>query len=256
MVRDPRRHIDAQGLFRLDAPVPTARRTWLRHHGAFSRARGTWGHGEELAEQRLHLAAHLPAAPAGAAGLRLRARFGAAAAARGAGLERLEADRLRRAGRDLVQREAQGDLQVRSATLLPLRALAAPKQRVEAAQVPEIAHEDTERFGEIEVREAGRPAAAQARLAVAVVGRALVGVAQHLVRLGDLFELLLGGLVPAVAVGVVLHRQTAIGLLDVGLGGLAGHPQQRVIVAPGRTTHSSSSPSRRLVWSTSATILS
>src|SRR5438552_2903076 len=85
-----------------------------------------------------------------------------------------------------------------------------------------------------------------------VVGRALVRIAQHLVRLGEPLEPLLG-VVALVAIGVVVHRELAIGLLDVGLGSLARHSQNPVVV---RRPHASSSPTRRLVWSTSATILS
>ena len=250
VVGDARGHVDAQRLLGFDAPIPAARRAGLGNDGPLARTRGARRDGEQLAEQRLRLAAHLASAPAGAAGLRLRARLGAAAAARRARLEGADAHRLRGAGGDLVEREPQGDLQVGPAPLVALRAFSAPEQGVEAAQVPEVAHEDAERFGEVEVREAeARAAAAQAGLAVAVVGGAFVGIAQHLVGLGDLLELLFGDLVPVVAIGVVLHGEAAIRFLDFGLGRLARHAQQRVVVASPsrRATHASSSPSRRLV---------
>jgi hypothetical protein len=53
-------------------------------------------------------------------------------------------------------------------------------------------------------------------MAVLVVGRALLRIAQHLVGLFGLLELDLGrlGCFTLVAVRVVLHRQLAIGLLD------------------------------------------
>src|SRR5207244_3239708 len=78
--------------------------------------------------------------------------------------------------------------------------------------------------------------------------------AQNLVGFGDLFELFLGCrlLVGSQAVGMVLHGETAISLLDLRLVRTALHPEAGVIVQ----AHSSSSPTRRLVWSTSATILS
>src|SRR5439155_8522786 len=138
-------------------------------------------------------------------------------------------------------------------------ALAAAEDRVEPAQAPEVAHEDVERLGQVEMREAEpalagarRRAAPQARVTVAVVDGALVGIAQHLVRLGEPLEPLLG-VVALVAIGMVVHRELAIGLLDVGLGSVARHSQNPVVV---RRPHASSSPTRRLVWSTSATILS
>src|SRR2546422_10990131 len=57
---------------------------------------------------------------------------------------------------------------------------------------------------------------------------------------------------PPDAVGMVLHRQPPVGLLDFGLVGVPRHSQNGVEVLG----HSSSSPTRRLVCSTSATILS
>src|SRR3990172_4014890 len=48
-----------------------------------------------------------------------------------------------------------------------------------------------------------------------VVLGALFTVAQHLIGLVDLLEPLLGGLVVGVFVGVVLHRQPAVGALDL-----------------------------------------
>ncbi|MNR27136.1 hypothetical protein D3C85_1443920 [compost metagenome] len=56
-------------------------------------------------------------------------------------------------------------------------------------------------------------------MAVLIVGRALAGVGQHFVGLVGLFEFILGLLVPRIAVRVVFHRQSAIGLLQLGLAG-------------------------------------
>jgi hypothetical protein len=52
-------------------------------------------------------------------------------------------------------------------------------------------------------------------MAVAVVGGALVGVAQHLVGLAGLLELLFGRVVAGVAVRMVLERLLAIGALQL-----------------------------------------
>src|SRR5256885_16649019 len=71
------------------------------------------------------------------------------------------------------------------------------------------------------------------------------------VPLGVLFGLFPGGLAPAVSVGVEFHREATVRLLDLRFGGPTLHSEQGVVVA-----HSSSSASRRLVWSTRATILS
>ncbi|MNG02380.1 hypothetical protein D3C84_854060 [compost metagenome] len=58
-------------------------------------------------------------------------------------------------------------------------------------------------------------------MAVLVVGGALARVGQHFVGLVGLLEFLLGRLVARIAVRVVLHRQAAIGLLQLGLTGAA-----------------------------------
>ena len=95
-----------------------------------------------------------------------------------------------------------------------------------------------------------RAGTAQPRLAEAVVAGALVAVPQDLVGLGDLLELGLR-VGRAVAVGVVLHGQLAVRLLDVVLGGVARYAEQGVEVA-----HSNNPSTRRLVCSTSPMILS
>jgi hypothetical protein len=68
----------------------------------------------------------------------------------------------------------------------------------------------------------------QPRLAVAIVRRPLLGIAQHVVRLGHDLELFLGVLGPVVPVGVVLHRQLAICLLDLVVGRAARDAEDRV----------------------------
>jgi hypothetical protein len=72
-----------------------------------------------------------------------------------------------------------------------------------------------------------------ARVAVLVVGGALLRVGEHLVGLLGLLELLFGllGVVTLVAVRVVLHGQLAVGLLDVVVGGVLGHAEDVVVVA-------------------------
>src|SRR5207244_4250113 len=55
-------------------------------------------------------------------------------------------------------------------------------------------------------------------------------IAEHLVRLVDLLEFPLGGLVPWLDVGVVLARELPKRLLDLFRGGGLGHAQRRVVV--------------------------
>jgi hypothetical protein len=131
---------------------------------------------------------------------------------------------------------------------LPSGTLGATEKRVEPAQPAEVPHEDVERFRQVEVGEpAGAPARAalQPRFAEPIVGGAPLGVAEYLVGLGDLLELRFRGfLLPrGDAVGMMLHRELAICLLDLAIVRVALDPQDGVVVA----FHSSSSPTRRLV---------
>src|SRR5687768_5697591 len=60
-------------------------------------------------------------------------------------------------------------------------------------------------------------ASPQSRFAVAIIEPALVGIAQHVVRLGDRLELLFRFLRSVVAIGVARHRQLAIRCLYLEL---------------------------------------
>src|SRR2546422_4401526 len=255
VVRDAGRHVDLHRLLGPDPAVAAALGARIRDHHPLAAAGGTRRDGDELPEHGARLAPHLAGAAAAATGRGPRALLGTRAAARRATVERAHAHGLRRPRGDVGQRELERHLEVRS-TVPVASTLAAAEDRVEPTQVPEVAHEDVERLGQIEMGEVEPGArggtAPEARFAVAVVGRALVRIAQHLVRLGEPLEPLLG-VVALVAIGVVVHRELAIGLLDVGLGSVARHSQNPVVV---RRPHASSSPTRRLVWSTSATILS
>jgi len=65
----------------------------------------------------------------------------------------------------------------------------------------------------------------------AIVASALLGVREHRVCLAALFELLFRLRIVRVAVRMVLHRQLAIGALDLLVGGRAAHSQNFVIVS-------------------------
>ena len=67
-------------------------------------------------------------------------------------------------------------------------------------------------------------------MAVAVVGGALIGVAQHLVGLAGLLELLLGRMVAGIAVRMVLQRLLAVGALQFLIAGVARDAQNLVII--------------------------
>ena len=56
---------------------------------------------------------------------------------------------------------------------------------------------------------------AQTRVAMSVIQLSLLAVAQNFIRLGARFEFRFRRGVAGIAVGVILHRLTAIGALDV-----------------------------------------
>ena len=68
-------------------------------------------------------------------------------------------------------------------------------------------------------------------MAELIVALALLGVGEDLICLGGLLELLGRVLVALVAVGVVLHREFAIGLLDIVGRCVAGDAKHLVVVA-------------------------
>src|SRR5437899_1343810 len=144
---DPHTHVQ------LAPPAPAALGTRLRDHRSLAAARGTGRDGDELPEHRARLAPHLPGAAARAAGRGPRALLGARSTARRAAIQRAHAHGLRRPRGDFGQRELECHLQVRP-TVPVASALAAAEDRVEPAQAPEVAHEDVERLGQVEMREA------------------------------------------------------------------------------------------------------
>ena len=105
-----------------------------------------------------------------------------------------------------------------------------------AGRAAEQVGEDVAHRGgvEVEVAEAAEaaagPGAGGERAGAAVVLLALLGVAEHVVGLGDLLEARLGLLVVGVAVGVVLARELAVGLLDLLGGRLLVDPERLVVV--------------------------
>ena len=118
----------------------------------------------------------------------------------------------------LLQRQFHLDADVAAFAHAPLLAAAATEAaEVEAAEPASEAA--AEHIGEVaeDVAEvhAGEVAGLTAHSGVAelVVTRLLVGIAQHIVRLRGLLELLLGFLVAGISVGVVLHGLLAVGLL-------------------------------------------
>src|SRR5690606_38741500 len=242
--RDAGRDLDDQlALLALDTFAP-ARTAHLNDAMAVAPARRARRHAHQLAEDRALDATDLARAAARQAPVRRRAALRARAAARVARVEQPDPQRLARTGRDFLQRQRHLDLRVRAPALartLPPRAAA---EQVVQPECAEIAHEDVQRLGEIEAAEARARGAgpADARMAVTVVRGTLLRVAQDLVRLRRLLELLLGFLRTGVPVRVVLERQLAVRPLDRVRIGAAIHAQDLVVVP-----HSSSKRRRRML---------
>ncbi len=80
------------------------------------------------------------------------------------------------------------------------------------------------------------PAAAPAletRMPELIVNRALLSVAEHLVGLLGLLELVLGFRIVGISIGMVFHGQTPIGLFDVRLGRVARQLEELVVILLG-----------------------
>jgi hypothetical protein len=73
--------------------------------------------------------------------------------------------------------------------------------------------------------------AAYALMAELIITLTLLGIMENVISLGRLFKLLLGLFIAGIAVGVVLHRQFAVGRLDLVGGRALGNAQYLVIIS-------------------------
>lgn len=64
-----------------------------------------------------------------------------------------------------------------------------------------------------------------------IVGRTLLRIGQHLIGLLTLFKSGLGALVVLISIGMALHRQSTIGLLDLGIVSATRYPKHFVIIS-------------------------
>ena len=219
---DARRDLHREFAFLLDPTVPSARVTRaLDDLAASSALPACAGDGEESL-----LIADLAAPVALGACLGGRARLGSRPFAPIADLMPWELKRGLRAGRCFRKR----DLKV-TAEVGPAHGVTPSVSACEEVAKPT---EDVAEVGEDRRVEVLSPrAAAQARVPEAVVSASFVSVSQHRVRLGGLFELVLGRFVTWVAVGVVLERQLAVCALDLLVVSRSRQSQHFVIVALG-----------------------
>src|SRR5947208_1946326 len=110
-------------------------------------------------------------------------------------------------------------------------ARAAEHGRAAAARSAEDLAEDVaEDVAEVPAR-AGRGVRIDAGVAVLVVGRALLRVAEHLVGFLRFLEVLFGARVLRIAVRMPFHGKAPVGLLQVFLGGVAVDAEHFAVVA-------------------------
>ena len=108
-----------------------------------------------------------------------------------------------------------------------------PRRAAHAEHVFEDVGEGRAEIGAEAVRAAHAAALLERGMAEAVVGGALVGVLEDVVGLVDFLELVLAVLVAGIAVRVTLHRELAIGRLELGVARGALDRQDFVVAALG-----------------------
>src|SRR5581483_8790712 len=182
--------------------------------------------------------ADVPGADAGRADPGRRPGLGAGAGAR---LARGLAGHPQRHGRAvdrLQETQRHLGLDVRAATGAGRRTAAVEQAAEEVAHPAEPAGlrgraTAAEEVAEVEAAgaaRAGTEAAVGEERAGLVVLLAPLGVGEHVVGLGDLLEALLGLAVALVGIRVELAGELAVRLLDLGGGGVLGHPEDLVVV--------------------------
>ncbi len=221
-VSTPGGHLDREGLLLLHPAPAAAVGTGLLDDLALAPALGA---GLLDGEEAL-LHPHLADAVTGGAGLGLGPGLGAGAAAELALHQGGDADL------DLLARDRVLESEAEVITQVGTRARAAA-----AAAAEDVAEDIAEDVLETRPRKVSGAAETAARLdpgvAELVVGGAFLGVRENLVGQLGLLELGLGRRLAGIAVRVVLHGEPPVGLLDVGLAGVARHPQDLVIIAFG-----------------------
>ena len=142
----------------------------------------------------------------------------------------------------VVERELHADAQVCATALTGLGATCAGSAAESSKTAAEASSEDVAELSEDVVHahaaafvEAASAATAEAlrthRVAVTVVFLTLLLIAEDIVGLGSLLELLLGGLVAGVLVRVVFDGQLAVSFLDLVSRGCLAHPKDLVVIS-------------------------
>src|SRR5690606_12813971 len=163
------------------------------------------------AEEAL-LHAHRATASAGVAGLGLGARLGARAMAGFTVFPAGHAELGVETRRGLLKGDVERIFQVGAA--IHLRPASA------AAAAEDLAKDVAEGVGKARPAHAARGVGVDARMAETIVGGALFLVAENLVGLFGLLEMLFRLFIARVPVGMIFHRELAVGFLELVVGGI------------------------------------
>jgi len=234
-VMDPRRDLDVQPPLLEDLPSAFALRAWMLDQPPAAAALWAILRADELPEGAARDVLDAAEPLAGRADRDLGSRLHTVPRAAGAPNRDSERDFSFHPGRRLPERDLDVGRDVRaSAAWAPRRCeqIVAEEGREDVGQVPEV-----------ELRRV-EAAASEAAVAVPVVELAGLGIREHLVRLDDLLEALLG--VRRIRdVRMHLPSKAAKGFLDLGLVGVAAHAEDLVVVALGGR-HPEASVARRV----------
>ena len=218
---------DIQVAFALHTPRTTANLARVLDDAALAAAGGAGALHQEKPLLRPDLAATLT----GTAGLRARCRatFRANTLAGFAGNACRETDIFLGTRKGFFQRNLH--LRAQICTSARRRALTTPTAAEAAEHFLKNILEPAATEGTAAATTTARPALFKGRMAEAVIGRALFGILQHIISFIQFLELGFGFSIPLIAVRVPLHRELAVGFLEVILARIARDAENLVIIA-------------------------
>jgi len=222
-VVDSSRHVDLQGRFLLDPPLPTTGLARVAIDATYAGTRGAGlGHRQKAPTEH-----DLAVAATGAARLRGRTGFGPTTLAGIAFCEPWHPNRSFNSRGGFLERDAQGVLQiVTSSTPLPATPLPSAENVSKTEEITQNIGEITKGTG-VEAREG---LALDPLMAEAIESSALLRIGQNGVRLRGFLESLLSLGISRVPVRMVLYREAPIGHFDLINRGVASDTEDVVVI--------------------------
>src|SRR5271165_607063 len=226
-ILNPRRNRHLKRALALDGAGTVADAARVAHHAPGAAAGRTGPLDQEETLLRAHLAGALARLARVIASVLV---FRPCSGARLADDARLYPER----GLDAGERFGQVDLDSLPDIGAGPRAPAAPPSAHELAEhlIEDVAEAARRLESTLEAEAAGaaRATLLERRMAETIIGRALLFVLQHVVGLAHFLEASLGLLVAGIAVGMVLHRELAVRLLEIFAARVSRDPQGRIII--------------------------